>query len=254
MLRRQMRAHLLSRHRALARSSALFLVIIIAVTAIFAADSFLSLPGGSSTPVYTPACDPTLLEEMRLSATNLCLENVQVSASPTNSSELIVPVLVTSPGTTTSLEVLYLLSSETLGHTGPIQTITAAEGPVALSIPSGKVSDEVTFSNATLVFSNKSLEIYRYTLTAALGSDGYYAILPPFYWGVYPALAIGVDPARLNATALSTWGYSGVMQSAEFALPSSIVGTGALDVVNATVPTIPTCPSPVCVIISHSGF
>jgi len=248
------RGHRFSGRRALTRASAVFLIIILAVTAVMAVDSFRSLAESPPTQVNTPPCDPTLLEEMGLSATSLCLENVQVVSSPTNSSDFIVPVMVMSPGTSTTIEVLYLLSSETLGHTGPIQNITTAEAPVALAVPSGKASPDVTFSSATRIFSDKSLVIYRYTLTASSGSDGYYAVLPPFYWGVFPALAVGADPAHLNMTALQTWGYSGGLMSAEFALPSDILGTGGLDVVNATVPTIPTCPTPACVVISNSGF
>jgi hypothetical protein len=151
------------------------------------------------------------------------------------------------------MDILYLLSSESVGHKGPIQNVTTLDLPVTMSVPSGKVSDRVTFSDPTALVSGRGFIVYSYSVTAAAGSDGYYAILPPFYFGAYPVLAVGAQPDRLNQSALTTWGYDGVMQSGEFALPSDIVGTGALTLVNATVPAVPGCTTPACVIISHSG-
>ncbi|MDA4113711.1 MAG: hypothetical protein OK474_06670 [Thaumarchaeota archaeon] len=236
------------------RSSAVFLVVLIASTALFATGSLMSASDGRSSTVPTHVCDAALSAELGLSATNLCLRNVQISVPSTNGSRFLVPVMFMQSGTTTTMAILYLLSSETLGHTRPIENVTASDVPIALSVPSGRVSDQVTFSDASVVSANKTVIIYDYTVTALDGSNGYYAILPPYYYGAYPALAVGADPDLLNVSALSTWGFSGPMQSAEFALPSSIVGTGDLVLVNASVPMIPTCLNPACVIISHSGY
>jgi hypothetical protein len=228
--------------------------VLIASTSLFATGSLLSNSDGRSSTVPVRVCDAALSAELGLSATNICLQDVQISVSSTNGSRFIVPVMVMQTGTTTTMDILYLLSSETLGHTGPIENVTASDVPIALSVPSGRASDQVTFSDASIVFANKNVIIYSYTVKAPYGSNGYYAILAPYYYGAYPALAVGADPDHLNESALSTWGFSGPMQSAEFALPSSIVGTGDLVLVNASVPMIPTCLNPACIVISHSGY
>ena len=221
----------------------------IAAVALVATGSSLGSADGAS----TRPCDAAFSAEVGASATGLCLQNVQISVSPSNGSAFVVPVMVLKTGATATLDILYLLSSETVGHTGPIENVTASDVPVALSVPSGMISDKITFSNASIVFANRYVIIYSYTVSALAGSNGYYAILHPYYYGTYQALAVGADPDQLNVSALSTWGFSGTMQSGEFALSSSIVGTGNLVLVNATVPMIPACPNRACVIISHSG-
>jgi hypothetical protein len=103
------------------------------------------------------------------------------------------------------------------------------------------------------VFKDKSVMIYDYTVTTLAGSAGYYAILPPYYFGMLPALAVGADPNQLNASALLMWGYSGTFLSSEVTIPSRIVWTGNMVVVNSTIPMTLDCPNAACSIISHSG-
>ena len=242
------------RRPAVARSSAVFLVVFITAVALFSTGSLLSAAGGPQATVTDHPCDASLSTELGLSPTRPCLQDVQISVSAADGSAFSVPVMVMKTSTSTTIEILYLLGSESVGHTGPIENVTTSDAPVALSVPSGKVSESVTFSNASIVFANKDVIVYSYTLTALTGSDGYYAILPPYYYGTYPALAVGANPDQLNATTLSTWGFTGAMVSGEFELPSSVVGTGDLVLVNATVPFTQSCLNPACVIISHSGF
>ena len=161
--------------------------------------------------------------------------------------------MIMNPGTTSTMDVLYLLSARSEGHRGPLPNVTSSEVPLTLSVPSGQLEPgKVSFSNASVVFQDTAVILYRYTVSAAADSNGYYAILPPYYYGIYPALAVGADPNGLNKSALSIWGFSGVIESQEFVVPSYIVGTGNLNVVNATVPMILNCPNPACVMISHS--
>jgi len=230
------------------RSSALaFLLIAIVVGAIFAAHI---LSTATESAVHTPECDRQLAAEVE---SDLCLQLIQISVSSSNSSELSIPVMVMRPGTTTAIDVLYLLSAGSSGNPGPKRNVTTSELPLALSIPSGKVdASKVAFYNASVIFQTKAAIIYRYTVMSAPDSSGYYAILPPYYYGIYPALAVGVDPNNLDKSALSIWGFSGLIESGEFIVPSYIVGTGDLNVVNATVPLIYSCPNPACVMISHS--
>ncbi len=210
-------------------------------------------PAPNISTTMSVTCDSTLSTALGITNAGLCLQNVQIWVSASNSSEFIVPVMTMGQGTTTTIDILYLLNSESVGHKGPIQNVTTDDFPVAISVPSGKPSTQVTFSNASVVYTGKGIIIYSYTLTASAGSVGYYAIAPPFYYGAYPALAVGAEPGQLNSTALSMWGYDGMMQSGEFALPSDIVSTGTLTLVNATVPATPTCPNPACIIVAHSG-
>lgn len=239
--------------RSLARGPVVFVLVAALVLAMFAADSLVQVSGNSTTS-QTYACDTSLTGELGISSPGLCLQQpLQVSVLSSNYSEYVVPVMILQPGSSTAVYILYLLADEAVAHPGQIENVTTSDVPVAMSVPSGEVSGLVTFSNATVLFSSKSVILYEYTVTAAVGSDGYYAVLPPYYYGAYPALAVGASPGALNQTALQTWGYDGMMLSGEFVLPSDIVGTGNLMVVNATVPTTPECPTPACVTISHSG-
>jgi hypothetical protein len=161
--------------------------------------------------------------------------------------------MIMKPGTSTTFELLYLLNARTVGHAGPEANVTASTLPFALSVPSGTIdTNKVMFSNTTVIYQTAAVIIYRYTLSAADDSAGYYAMLPPYYYGTYPAFAIGADPNNLNESALSIWGYSGFMISQEFIVPSYVVGTGDLNVVNATIPMISYCPNQACNMIAHS--
>lgn len=241
-----------TRKRAFSSPTVVFAVLVVVIVAAFAGGSYL-IGSTDSFPAPDRVCDKALSRALGPSTSGLCLQNVQLSVSSSNVSQFIVPVMVMKPGTTTTVDILYLLGSETVGHKGPIQNVTTSDFPEALSVPSGKVSGQVVFTDPSVLSSGRGFIIYRYAVAAAAGSTGYYAILPPFYFGAYPALAVGAQPDLLNQSALTTWGYDGVMQSAEFAIPSEIVGTGSLALVNATVPAVPSCTTPACVIISHSG-
>lgn len=234
------------------RSSVVYVAVIVVVLVGLAGDSLFNPTSGAPTTV-PETCDSALSAALGIPSATLCLQDVQISVSASNSSEFTVPVMMMGQGTTTTVDILYLLNSESVGHKGPIQNVTADDFPVAISVPSGMASTQVTFSNATVLYAGKDVIIYGYTLTASPGSDGYYAVAPPFYFGAYPVLAVGAEPGQLNGTALSMWGYDGTMQSGEFALPSDIVGAGTLTLVNATVPAIPSCPNPACVVVAHSG-
>lgn len=237
------------------RPAQVFAIALVALLVLIAAGSYADQTLGSAGSATTDhRCDQALEDGLGLQTTQgVCLEDVQVAVSSANQSDFVVPVMLMKPGSTTTLDILYLLGSESVGHKGPIMNVTAADLPVALTVPSGKLTHLVVFSNARPLFAGRGFIAFRYTLTVSSNSTGYYAILPPLYFGTYPALAVGANPFDLNMTTLRTWGYDGVMQSAEFALPSEIVGTGTLTVVNATVPTTPACASPACIIVSHSG-
>jgi len=236
----------------MARLFKVLLILGVLAIALIASVALLTLPR-NSTKASTKVCDEALLSELKLSSTDFCLQNLQITISAKNSSELIVPVMIVKPGTITSLELLYELSGESVQHPGPKQNVTSSELPAALSVPSGIVSDLVKFSDASLVYESSSTVIYNYTLIAPDSSNGYYAIMPPFYFGFYPVLAVGADSNHLNESELSNWGYDGPMISGEFMLPSLIVGTGDATLVNATVPAVQICPSPACNVIAHSG-
>lgn len=234
------------------RGSEAYIAVIVVLLVSLAGYSLLN-PVPNAPTGASVACDSTLSTALGITNAGLCLQDVQVSVSDFNSSDFVVPVMIMGQGTTTTVDILYLLNSESVGHNGPIQNVTADDFPVAISVPSGKVSTQVTFSNASVLYTGKGIVIYSYTVTSSAESDGYYAIAPPFYFGVYPVLAVGAEPGQLNDTAVSMWGYDGMMQSGEFALPSDIVGTGTLVLVNATVPATPSCPNPACIVVAHSG-
>jgi len=231
-----------------------FLFIIISVTMIA---PYVLLPADASTVTVTGTseCDPQLSVEIGESGTGLCLRQVSLTVSRSNSSEFSVPVMIMKPGTSTVVKVLYFLAAESVNHPGPILNITSSEPPVIMSVPSGTFdAGGVTLSNASAIFQNARVVIFSYTLTAATNSSGYYAILPLYYFGMYPALVVSADPNHPNMTALSLWGYTGTMISSEFIVPSFIVGTGDLNVINASVPMTENCMNPACVKISHSEY
>ena len=203
----------------------------------------------------TSECDQQLSADVGVLGTGLCLRPLSLIVSRSNSSEFSVPIMIMKPDTSTVVNVLYVLAVERVLHAGPSLNITSSELPVLISVPSGNFdAGGVTFSNASDIYQNTRVVIFSYTLTAAPNSSGYYAILPRYYFGMYPALVVTTDPNHLNMTALSLWGYTGTMISSEFFVPSYIVGTGNLVVINATIPMTESCMNPACVKISHSQY
>ncbi len=167
--------------------------------------------------------------------------------------EFYVPVLVMKPGGFGTIDILYDLSASSIGHVGPLPTVPSTLVPFALSVPSAIINtSRVGFSDGVPIFQNSAWVIYRYTVNASADSTGYYAIMPPYFFGIYPALDIGADANNLNMSTLSIWGYTGVIMSAEDSVPSTIVGTSGFAVVNATIPGLPDCPNPACSLISRS--
>jgi hypothetical protein len=192
-------------------------------------------------------------------ASNLCLQPIMVANSPTNFSEFIVPVIIMKPGTSANITILYKLlvngASGASSHSLP--NITRTTLPNLLSVDTGRlaVKSEIAFKNATLLLQQGLWRLFEYDVTAASNASGYYAILPPIYYGFYPALAVESNPNELNSTALSMWGFNGTIESGEFIIPSTIVGTSSnLNVVNATELAISTCPNSACSVIIHSGL
>lgn len=241
------------RRESVARSSVVFLALLIVVLSLFTGYSVYFPAGGMPVTRQAGACDSNLLNIPEPPA-YLCLQNIQVSISASNESEFVVPVMVMSTGSSTVVQIMYLLNSQSVGWPVPHRNVTSSQVPVAISVPTGRVTQFVKFSNASLVFEDTSVMIYDYIITSLPGSTGYYAILPPYYFGMLPALAVGAGPNQLNATALSMWGYSGTFLSSEVTIPSRIVGVGSMVVVNSTIPMIPDCPNAACNIISHSGI
>jgi len=234
----------------LGRLATVLLFIAVLVLALIVSEVLLNQPRASNAPAQK--CDPSLVSELKI-PDSLCLENLQITIPVTNTSAFIVPVIIVKPGTTTTIEILYQLSSESVQHPGPRLNVTSFEIPTFRLVPSGNVSDLIKCSNGTLVYGSSSLTIFSYNVTTLPGSDGYYAILPLFYFGFYPVLAVGASPGHLNQSVLNTWGYDGPLLTGEFALPSQIVGTGDATLVNATVPMTQICPSVACHVIAHSG-
>jgi len=235
------------------RAEATFVAIVVAIGALFAAEA---AAGTQTAPyaIHTPTCDAQLTSQLGTAAKELCLESVKISVPPSNSSEVTVPVMFMKPGSSTTMEILYVVGSESQGHIGPKATVESTNVPLWMSVPTGKLGMLVTFSKGQEVFQSTTVVIYRYTVTASNDSEGYYALLPPYYAGIYPALAVGADPNNLNLTTLSTWAYTGVIETAESTVPSTVVGTGSMGVLNVTLPNSPQCQNAACNLISKSLF
>jgi hypothetical protein len=229
------------------RSAEIALVIILLVIGVYGTYILLNkIP-------KTANCDSFLSKEV--GANDLCLRPFTISISPSNSSDFVVPVLIAQPGGSASIEVLYHLSASTVNHQGNLASLTPSDVPDMLSESTGTVSpSQVTVSNGVLVYNSTAWVIYSYTLRTSSASEGYYAILPPFYYGTYPALAVASESNTLNMSALAMWGFDEVGQSSEFVIPSTIVGTSGLSVVNASVPQISYCPNSACIAVSHSLY
>lgn len=234
------------RGRASNKASPLSLIFILCLGAIFATYVYYSTWGSSV------SCNSQLEDQVGTRAH--CFKPVgQVSLVATNTSEFNVPVMVIKPGSTAMITILYHeIAKDAPANVYP--PFTSNSRPYALSVASGRLMlTGVVFSTGDLLYKNGSWYLYQYTLTTSVNSSGYYAFLPPFYYGFYPAIYVG--NSFPNKTSLSMWGFAGIIESGEFILPSTIVGMkGNIQVLNETVPEIAHCPNPACLIISHSGF
>lgn len=204
-------------------------------------------------PTNELACEPQLSGELGVTNQSLCLHPLTISVSSANASEFTVPVLVMKPGLSGTLEILYHISASQVNHQGNKANLTSADLPGVLSVSTATENkSEVGLYNAALIFSNADWALYKYVIDTSSHSAGYYAVLPPFYYGFYPPLAITSNPNKLNNTALSMWGFTGMIQSGEFIIPSTIVRVTELQVVNVTVPDTGYCPNSACVLITRS--
>jgi len=224
----------------------------VAIVALAVTLSFLS---GGTAPI--PACDAQLSRMIGASQTGLCLRPLEIVIPKINTSELVVPVLGVGPGQMGTVEILYRQAGHGSGNPNQasIRARNASQTPIALSVSHDAVNmSAVSFSEGTLVYQNFPWVIYSYNLTASSRSAGYYAILTPYYCGMNPALAVGVGPGDLNATAMSLWGYVGLTECEEYVYPAVIVATTGIEVFNVTVPQTEYCPNAACALISRSGY
>ena len=226
---------------------AVLLIIVVGV----AAASFVLL--GAASP--SPPCDAQLASEIGASAAGLCLQPLRVTQN-SNSSEFYVPVLIIPPGASGEIDILYHLSTAVyVSHPGLRPNLTASNVPLALSVSSAATNaSRVGFSVDSALFQNSDWVIYRYTVKTSADSAGYYAILPHYYWGMHPALAVGASPQSLNVTSLAMWGYTQCCISGEVTMDSSIVGATGFAVVNMTIPGIPYCPNAACNLVARSLY
>lgn len=240
-------------HRRVAVQTSALVVAAIAIVATGAA-AFISLSESGPKPVML-SCDATLLAQIGGTGTGLCLTPLNVVESVSNLSNYYVPVLVMSPGSSASIDIMYNVAGGYYVSNSKLKPeITATRVPLALSVPSALVNKSaVGFSSGKVVFQNSAWVIYRYALNASAGSSGAYAILPPYYVGMYPALIVGTRQS-FNTTQLALWGYSGFSESGEVILPSTVVGVRGLTVLNETVPVTTSCPNPACGLVSRSLY
>lgn len=200
-----------------------------------------------------PSCNAQLSSEVGDAQQHLCLHPLIISILSTNASEFSVPVLVLSPGDSGTVQILYHISASQVNHQGNKANLTQFDSPGVLSISTASVNrSDISFSNGSLIFQNADWVLFKYTLNTSSQSEGYYAILPPFYYGIYPPLVITSEPSKLNNTALSMFGFSGLIQSGEFIIPSTIVGVSGLRILNYSVPAISYCPNAACILITRS--
>lgn len=233
---------------ALNKSYSISLIFILIVAVLAGVYIYYATAGPPTTSQKN--CDAELSDQ--IGAKSFCLQPISVVLSSSNSSEFYIPVLLMKPGSTASISILYhnvSVNSPTFTYV----PFTANSKPYALSVATGQLDlSGIAFSNGTQLFKNGTWWIYSYSITAASNASGYYMILPPFYTGFYPALVIGGGP--LNYSSLSMWGYTGIIESAEFVLPSTIVGTSNLQLMNVTVPAIADCPNAACIVVTHSRY
>lgn len=158
--------------RSTSRAGALGLLFILLLAIVFGTYVATSFPKGGK------SCDSQLSNQIGAPAT-LCLQPISISVLSTNSSEENVPVLTMKPGNSASVTVLYRqILKSTIDN--PQMNLSSSDVPYAMSAISGMFSKQVAFSSGTLIFRNRTSIIYRYAISAAPGSDGYYAILVPF--------------------------------------------------------------------------
>ncbi len=224
-------------------------VLIVIIAAGVAVTSFFLME-----KQHAVSCDTRLVEQIGATS-KLCLHPLNVTVSGSNSSNFEIPVLVMKPGGTGSIEILYHLSAAVIGHKGPLPVLSSSIVPLTLSVNASREGNsKVVFSNGVLLLNNSGWLVYKYTVNTSAASTGYYAIEPPYYYGIYPALAVGIKPGDLNMSALSMWGFDGIIESGEFIVPSTIVSTSGFGLLNATVLGISYCPNAACVLISHSAY
>ncbi|HZW55484.1 MAG TPA: hypothetical protein VFF30_04270 [Nitrososphaerales archaeon] len=243
-----MRPH--SNVSAISRIVAICIILIVALTAVLS--TYFIFEGSANSP---SRCDEQLSKAT--GATNFCLNPLTIEILASNSSDYNVPVLVIRPGTTAQMSILYHLAvngiSGSSTHVRP--NLTSTTVPYALSADSGRISNnEVKFENATMVFQNETWVLFSYNVKASSNSSRYYAILPPFYYGFYPAIAVEPSSGNLNYSELTMWGFDGIIESGEFVIPSTIVATSNLNLVNVTVPGTTICPNAACSVIIHRGY
>lgn len=199
------------------------------------------------------ACDTQLKNEVGITSQQLCLQPLTVEVSSKNASEFTAPVLVIKPGQSGTIQILYHISAEQVNHQGIKLNLTGADVPGILSVSTATQNrSKIGFSNGSVIFQSADWILYKYAITTSSSSAGYYAILPPFYYGVYPPLVVTSDPNKSNSSALSMWGYTGIIQSGEFIIPSTIVGVSHIQIINYTIPDIAYCPNAACVLLSRS--
>ncbi len=233
-------------HRGLIFIVSTLILILVVATAFYVAYG----PGSPS-----PQCDTRLANKIGAGSSGLCLQPLVVTQN-SNSSEFYVPVLIIQPGSSGTLDILYDLASGIyVSHPGLKPNLTAANLPVALSVATAAPNaTRVGFSNASLIFKDNGWVIYRYTIETAADSSGYYAILPSYYWGMRPALAVGATPGNLSLTALALWGYTKCCISGEVTMNSTIVGAAGFTIATVTVPGIEFCPNAACNILARSQY
>ena len=139
------------------------------------------------------------------------------------------------PGTSASIWILYEPHADKGSGFNPQSKLTSFNIPTAISAISGVPSGNVSFSKGTLLFSQNNWTIYDYTVSASANSSGYFVIIVPFGPTLYPALAVSSEANSLNTSTLSLWGYVGGITTGETAIPSIIVGTSNLTIVNVTI-------------------
>lgn len=223
---------------------AVIIVVVLASSAVWVFFNFRT---------NTQACDSKLNNEIGVTNQQLCLQPLTIAVSSVNASEFVVPVLTIKPGEIGTMEILYHISASQVNHQGNKANLTEIDMPGAISVTTATENrSKVGFSNGTLIFRDMNWAIYKYTVDTAGDSPGYYAIIPPFYYGFYPPLVVTSNPNKLNNSALSMWGFTGIIQSGEFIIPSTIIGVTGFRIVNDTIQTISYCPNSACVLITRS--
>ena len=225
-------------------------VVAVVLVLIGAAFGFLYL---RPAPV-APSCDTPLANQIGMGG-NGCLQPLYVTQNA-NLTEFTVPVLIMQPGGTGTVDILYhVATAKYASHPGLRPTLSATDVPLALSVLLATTNkSQVGFSPGMTLYEGDGWVIFRYTVNAATDATGYYAVLPPYYWGMYPALAVGRTPAKANEPALAMWGYTKCCISGEVTMNSTVVGYAGFTVVDVQVPGVVYCPDAACNIVSQSHY